>query len=284
MESESIESDWNKMILEQTDIWGAFPFLKETGHLISLVGGGGKTSLMYALADAFAKQGRKTLVMTSTHIQIPENRPVVLSVEEARRQWELGTFAVAGTRVKCRNTKAPDKTEEEKLAGISEALRNRLFAEAEAVLIEADGAKRHPFKVPADHEPVILPESDIVIGVAGLSCIGKTLAQACFRYEVLLNQLNGQIRTEHDIITEDTVAEVLMAEWGTRKQVGDRDYYVVLNQCDTATEREKARKTAQPLAQKGQKKIIFSKLKDDQKKTFEPEFWSVSECGDGDSI
>ena len=40
---------------------------------------------------------------------------------------------------------------------------------SDLVLIEADGSKRLPCKVPADHEPVLLPESDIVVAVLGLS-------------------------------------------------------------------------------------------------------------------
>ena len=33
------------------------PFLGETGHVISLVGGGGKTTLLYALARHCSAQG-----------------------------------------------------------------------------------------------------------------------------------------------------------------------------------------------------------------------------------
>ena len=38
---------------------------------------------------------------------------------------------------------------------------------SDLVLVEADGSKRLPCKVPADHEPVLLPESDIVVAVLG---------------------------------------------------------------------------------------------------------------------
>lgn len=48
------------------------------------------------------------------------------------------------------------------------------------VLLEADGAKRMPCKVPAAHEPVLLPESDIVLTVAGLSALGRPLREVCF--------------------------------------------------------------------------------------------------------
>ena len=50
----------------------ALPFLGETGHVISLVGGGGKTTLLYALARHYSAQGQRVLVSTTTHIRHPD--------------------------------------------------------------------------------------------------------------------------------------------------------------------------------------------------------------------
>jgi len=38
------------------------PFLAEKGHIVSLVGGGGKTTLLYAMADHCARKGWQVLV------------------------------------------------------------------------------------------------------------------------------------------------------------------------------------------------------------------------------
>ena len=72
------------------------PFLKEKGHIISLVGGGGKTTLLYAMARCCAAQGRRVLVTTTTHIQCPA---VCYVPDEAARDalWATGHYAVAGT-------------------------------------------------------------------------------------------------------------------------------------------------------------------------------------------
>ena len=40
-----------------------FPFLAEKGHVISLVGGGGKTTLMYNLAAHCARKGWRVLAV-----------------------------------------------------------------------------------------------------------------------------------------------------------------------------------------------------------------------------
>ena len=71
------------------------PFLGETGHVISLVGGGGKTTLLYALARHYSAQGQRVLVSTTTHIRRPDAN---CAPDEAARDalWQAGTYAVAG--------------------------------------------------------------------------------------------------------------------------------------------------------------------------------------------
>ena len=71
----------------------ALPFLGETGHVISLVGGGGKTTLLYALARHYSAQGQRVLVSTTTHIRRPDAN---YAPDEAARDalWQAGTYAV----------------------------------------------------------------------------------------------------------------------------------------------------------------------------------------------
>ena len=48
-----------------------FPFLAEKGHVVSLVGGGGKTTLLYQLSAHCARKGWRVLAATTTHIRQP---------------------------------------------------------------------------------------------------------------------------------------------------------------------------------------------------------------------
>ena len=43
------------------------------------------------------------------------------------------------------------------------------------MLIEADGAKCLPLKVPAEHEPVILPETTHVLSLYGMDAVGGVM-------------------------------------------------------------------------------------------------------------
>ena len=85
-----------------------FPFLREKGHVVSLIGGGGKTTLLYALSAYCTAKGWRVLTATTTHIRKPVNVPWIAVNEEENtawenagkerdRLWQQGTYVVAGT-------------------------------------------------------------------------------------------------------------------------------------------------------------------------------------------
>ena len=54
---------------------------------------------------------------------------------------------------------------------------------ADVVLVEADGSRRQPLKCFGLHEPVIPSDADCIVHVAGLSALGRSLDEVCFRWE-----------------------------------------------------------------------------------------------------
>ena len=58
------------------------------------------------------------------------------------------------------------------------------------ILCEGDGSKRLPIKLPKDGEPVFFPKTDTVIGVIGLSCLGKPIKEMLFPSYQLLPKLD----------------------------------------------------------------------------------------------
>ena len=206
-------------------------FLREKGHVVSLVGGGGKTTLLYAMARRCA--GQKVLVSTTTHILRPETH---YAPDEAARDalWAENTYAVAGTPAPNGKLTAP------------EAL-SRWMAQADFVLLEADGAKHHPCKAPAAHEPVLLPESDIVLAVAGLSAVERPLREVCFRLE----EACALLAVPPDaLLTPELLATLLASENGGRKNVGRRKFYAILNRADTPERRWAGEQTLAILAER----------------------------------
>ena len=194
------------------------PFLAEKGHIVSLVGGGGKTTLLYAMAAHCAHKGWRVLVTTTTHIRQPAVCYAPDDVALATL-WQAGQYAVIGT-----------PAENGKLTLPPQQLLHRMVR-ADAVFIEADGAKHYPCKLPAAHEPVLLPQSDIVLAVAGLSALSKPLREVCFRYDTIQPQFLSSAPDAP--LTPPMLAQLLASAQGGRKAVGDRQFYAVLNQADT---------------------------------------------------
>lgn len=216
------------------------------GRVISLVGGGGKTSLLYTLAAARQASGQRTAVLTTTKIFAPET--FCRTAEACMTCWQNGQFAVCG-----------EPAEQNKLGIPAPKLLTWLLQNADTLLIEADGAKHLPCKVPAAHEPVLLPETDTVIGVLGLDALGQPVGTICHRPELvceLLGCASDHLLTEHDL------ARILLSEHGTRKNIGERIYYVVLNKCDNAARETQGKHIAELLAAQNHANTVLTRLKE----------------------
>lgn len=188
-------------------------------HTICLVGGGGKTTVMYELAAAWAACGRKVLVLTSTHILQPADGSFAADVPAVQNLWQQGRYAVIGN----------PELATGKLTAPPQFLYEAMKPQADVILCEADGSKHHPCKAPAAHEPVLLPDSDIVLAVAGMDALDNSLQQACQRPQLAAELLGC---SAEKIIDAQMLAALLLSEQGARKNVGARAYYIVLNKCD----------------------------------------------------
>lgn len=188
-------------------------------HNICLVGGGGKTTVMYELAAAWAACGRRVLVLTSTHILQPADGSFAADVPAVQNLWQQRRYAVIGT----------PELATSKLTAPPQDLYEALKLQADVILCEADGSRHHPCKVPAEYEPVLLPDSDIVLPVAGMDALGRPLAQACQRSQLAAELLGCSLDS---VIDAQMLASLLLSEQGARQNVGARAYYIVLNKCD----------------------------------------------------
>jgi probable selenium-dependent hydroxylase accessory protein YqeC len=231
----------------RTTFSAAFPFLGEGGHVVSLVGAGGKTTLMYQMADYCASLGQKVLVSTTTHIRMPLDGSFAADLEQARRRWRDKSYAVVGQP--CAN---------EKLCMFPKEELSIYLTQADIVFLEADGSKEHPMKVPAQKEPVLLKESDIVLAVCGLSALWRPLSDVCFRIDEA-EALLKKARTEPAALED--VVQILTDELGARKNVGSREYYMILNQCDDSARLAAAKHISSAIRKKGYTRIYAACLK-----------------------
>jgi len=185
--------------------------------VISLVGAGGKTSLMFRLAHELSASGETALTTTTTkflrptaeqssHLVISDSPAEILSKAESIIKHSPHLSAAANV-----------SSSNEKLIGLpSETIKilwnSNLFR---WIIVEADGAARRPLKAPALHEPVIPQCTNRVIGVLGLSALGRPLdEQTVFRPE-LVSKISG-LERGLDIVG-DTLCAVLIHQQGIFK-------------------------------------------------------------------
>lgn len=183
--------------------------------VVSLTGGGGKTSLLFALAAALSEGGRSVLCTTTTKMLLP--------AESDRLAVAVGTDPsmlprVAGRPLFAAGSVVPD-TVPVKVAGYRadevDALHRR--GTADWILVEADGAAGKPLKAPAAHEPVIPADTVVAVAVIGLRCVGQTLnADIAFRLEEL-SAVTGL--AEGDRITPAALARLAAHPMGMFKSV-----------------------------------------------------------------
>lgn len=214
-----------------------FKYLAKEKHIVSLVGAGGKTTIMYQLAQHFADQGKKVLVSTTTHILKPQAN-FAGNLAEVKALWQEGKYVVVGNVEKVTG----------KLVTLPKDLWQEYCSLADLILLEADGAKGLPCKAPAEHEPVLLPESDVVLGVVGLDALNKQVQEVCFRLAEVTALLGV---TPEVVLNEDAVVKLLLSNRGTRKAVGERKYFIVLNKCDTLDAKGSAEKITALLQEEG---------------------------------
>lgn len=188
---------------------------------IAFVGAGGKTTTMYRLADKFALRGKRVIVTTSTHILKDENFQEIEYAKELK--FPGSDFSVS------RRFLSVGRDEGRKIGSLALEEIDKLRDYADIVLVEADGAKRLPLKLPREGEPQIPASCDLVFVCAGLDCIGKHLRDCCFRHEYAKALFGWEPQRR---VYEEDLAALLCDERAGLKCIEKRDIVFVLNKAD----------------------------------------------------
>lgn len=207
----------------------------DKGGLISLVGGGGKTTTMFKLAGELKDIGKRVLVTTTTAIFEPKghlyDRLIILKYDGGVKplQGNAGHITVLGKEV----------NREGKLLGIDPDEVNMFFLDKEYdfVIVEADGSKGRPIKAPAQHEPVIPHCTTAVIGVIGLDALGRLIdEEAVHRPHIFAAITEGQLK---DVIDEERIFKLILHEEGLFKGTPEKaKRFLLLNKEDQISKEE----------------------------------------------
>lgn len=192
-------------------------------QLVAFTGGGGKTSLLFALA----KELREAVVTTTTTRIFAAQMALAPVVAFAATNSGEGKSEVEATAVapaigahlaRFGQCLVVGQADGEKALGIAIELPASLLArpDVDYVLVEADGSRLRPCKAPAEHEPAIPPETSLVVPVAGIDAVGGRLADVAHR-PVRVAQLTGL--AENEPMTPAALARLLSHAAGGLKGV-----------------------------------------------------------------
>ncbi len=231
--------------------------LGQKGGIVSFTGAGGKTSLMFRIADELARSGKTVLTTTTTKIFRPnkDQSPFVIISESPSEILEMASNLVDQLR---HITAASEElnSQKHKLKGftpeiIEEIYKSKLF---NWILVEADGAAGKPLKAPASHEPVIPRSSGWVVGVVGLNCVGKMLEDEWVFRPQTYADITGLCLG--DLVTEQSVAACLCHEQGILKGSPIESVQIAfLNKADTQQKIEAANKIIEHIGQNKTSKL-----------------------------
>lgn len=205
-------------------------------QVISLIGSGGKTSLMWYLAEYYRDQ--TILVSTTTKIGYPVERSYDYFYSE-----DFSTLGKDGHGITLAGCLAADG---HKLSALPHAVFQQSLQHFDKVFLEADGSKQLPLKGWETFEPVVVPETTVTIGLIPISAVGKAINDRTIHRLPLFLRATGA--TQGAKIHEETLAEIITSPTGLwEKSQGQR--ILCINQVETPTQLKQAKKVLSLLPQ-----------------------------------
>ncbi len=180
-------------------------------RMVTFVGAGGKTSAIERATREMSLLGRTVVATTTTLVGerlAACGAPVLADdgVDAVRAALSAsGTaFLHAGRR------------SDGKYAGVPTELLDTLAAleTADCILVEGDGARGLPIKMPASHEPVIPSATGLVVPVVGMDALERPIAEGSVHRADLFDSLNAG-----PVVVPGTIVSLLSSTSGGMKSV-----------------------------------------------------------------
>ncbi len=227
-------------------------------EIVAIVGGGGKTTVLYRLAGETVAAGGKAIVTGTTRFTPPEAVELPAAVLSERTDELMAGLREALRREPLVVAGAGWGNQGRIMPVEPEAVAQMAAIDGVAVVVaEADGSAGRPFKAPAAHEPVVAPSTTLLLTVAGLDVVGRPLdAEYVHRPEVVA-ALTGA--APGSPVTEGLIARVLLDPSGGRKGLPPRARWLpVLNKADTPERLDAARRIARMLLDGGAGRVLIA--------------------------
>jgi probable selenium-dependent hydroxylase accessory protein YqeC len=233
-------------------------------EVISLVGAGGKTTLMFHLAQELVLNGKKVVTTTTTKILEPssgETNFLFIDIDEKKIQGFVDHYLDQYHHI----TITRERLGSKKLKGISPDLVNELWHshKIDTIIIEADGAAGRPVKAPREGEPVIPSKTTLVVAILGVDGMEMELDEENVFQPERVSKITGIPVGER--ITDEAMAILMVHPEGIFKGAPSSSRVVAfLNKVDTPNGVPKAKSIAQKILNKKHQqieRIVLGQLK-----------------------
>ncbi len=179
-------------------------------EVISLVGGGGKTTLMFSWGRELASHRQGVILTTTTKIWEPGPSPDFIYFVSPDfmpvHEWLARNLATHPCLLIARSRLPNRKLEGLPAEWIEEIMK---IPGVTCMLVEADGAKGHSLKAPRQGEPVVALNTTLLVPVVGIDALGCPLDENhVFRSKLAIQILQ---KPEGTILNEEMVALLLAA-------------------------------------------------------------------------
>ncbi len=226
--------------------WDSFLANHQT---VSLMGGGGKTSLLWNIAKKFQESNRDCILSTTTKMwnSAPDFVSITLSNFPHLGNYKHDTLPLFAKEI----------SNENKLIGYDAELfdtqkwkdelsqsRTKNNDKHSALILEVDGSKNTNFKIHAENEPCIPKTTDLLIAVIGMDGIGKSIQSQVHRSELLPSHF------QNAKFTINILLELLFMKRGYFHHLSPYNHILFLNHKESKTAYEHTRALA--------KKILMS--------------------------
>lgn len=163
-------------------------------YVIAVCGAGGKTTKVFELAKEYASKKLSVAITTTTFMWAEDKAINFDDIKEIPKKSTIDFI------VKKIDKKVTTLTEEE---------YNKICSLYDVVIVEADGSRSMPLKIPRiDSEPVIPKNVSEIIIVFGLQSIGRKIKDVCHRYNELSNKLDELDSVDgNTIVTEQIIKD-----------------------------------------------------------------------------
>jgi molybdenum cofactor cytidylyltransferase len=208
------------------------------GHapgLVAVVGGGGKSGLLFALAECLS--GRVVLT-TTTRIFAAQMSRAATVCTTADEGWQDELESFDG------NLLIVGRVEGERAVGVPPELPAEWLARPRVdwVVVEADGSRMLPVKAPALHEPVVPERTGLLVCVVGIDALAEPIERVAHRPERVAD-ITGLAPSQH--LTPEALGNLLTSPRGGLKGAPDGARVAVLiNKVESSTQRDAARRIA----------------------------------------